>query len=43
MNIPEIVCGSLTKHGYKAMGAYPYDMFPFTKHAENIVLLVKQN
>ena len=32
----------LTKHGYKAMGAYPYDMFPFTKHAENIVLLVKQ-
>lgn len=31
----------LTKHGYKAMGAYPYDMFPFTKHAENIVLLVK--
>ena len=33
----------LTKRGYKAMGAYPYDMFPFTKHAENIVLLVKQN
>ena len=33
----------LTIHGYKAMGAYPYDMFPFTKHAENIVLLVKQN
>ena len=33
----------LTKHGYKALGAYPYDMFPFTKHAENIVLLVKQN
>ena len=33
----------LTKHGYKAMVAYPYDMFPFTKHAENIVLLVKQN
>lgn len=33
----------LTKHGYKAMGSYPYDMFPFTKHAENIVLLVKQN
>lgn len=33
----------LTKHGYKAMGAYPYDMFPFTKHAKNIVLLVKQN
>lgn len=33
----------LTKHGYKAKGAYPYDMFPFTKHAENIVLLVKQN
>lgn len=32
----------LTKRGYKAMGAYPYDMFPFTKHAENIVLLVKQ-
>ena len=33
----------LTIHSYKAMGAYPYDMFPFTKHAENIVLLVKQN
>lgn len=32
----------LTKRGYKAMGAYPYDMFPFTKHVENIVLLVKQ-
>ena len=31
----------LTTHGYKAMGAYPYDMFPFTKHAENIVLLTK--
>ena len=29
----------LTRHGYRAMGAYPYDMFPFTKHAENIVLL----
>ena len=32
----------LTKHGYKAMGAYPYDMFPFTKHAENIVLLIRK-
>lgn len=31
----------LTRHGYKAMGDYPYDMFPFTKHAENIVLLTK--
>lgn len=31
----------LTRYGYKAMGAYPYDMFPFTKHAENIVLLTK--
>lgn len=31
----------LTRHGYKAMGAYLYDMFPFTKHAENIVLLTK--
>ena len=31
----------LTRLGYKAMGAYPYDMFPFTKHAENIVLLTK--
>ena len=31
----------LTRHGYKAMGAYPYDIFPFTKHAENIVLLTK--
>ena len=31
----------LTRYGYKAMGAYPYDMFPFTKHSENIVLLTK--
>lgn len=31
----------LTRYEYKAMGAYPYDMFPFTKHAENIVLLTK--
>lgn len=31
----------LTRYGYKALGAYPYDMFPFTKHAENIVLLTK--
>ena len=31
----------LTRYGYKAMGAYPYDMFPFTKHTENIVLLTK--
>ena len=31
----------LIRYGYKAMGAYPYDMFPFTKHAENIVLLTK--
>ena len=31
----------LTRYGYKAMGAYPYDMFTFTKHAENIVLLTK--
>ena len=31
----------LTRHGYKAMGAYPYDMFPFTKHAETVVLLSK--
>ena len=31
----------LTRYGYKAMGAYPYDLFPFTKHAENIVLLTK--
>ena len=29
----------LTKHGYKAMGAYPYDMFPFTKHVESVVLM----
>lgn len=33
----------LTRYGYKAMGAYPYDMFPFTKHAENIVLLTKNS
>ncbi len=29
----------LTKHGYRAQGAWPYDMFPFTDHCETCVLL----
>jgi 23S rRNA (uracil1939-C5)-methyltransferase len=29
----------LTHHGYRAEGAWPYDMFPFTSHVENICLL----
>lgn len=32
----------LTKHGYKAEGAYPFDMFPFTNHVENIVNLSRK-
>ena len=31
-----------TKHGYKAVGAYPYDLFPWTSHVENIVVLHKK-
>lgn len=29
----------LTSHGYRAEGAYPYDMFPFTNHVECVVSL----
>ena len=29
----------LTKHGYRAKEAYPFDQFPFTKHVETVVLL----
>jgi 23S rRNA (uracil1939-C5)-methyltransferase len=29
----------LTHRGYRAEGAWPYDMFPFTSHVENVCLL----
>ena len=32
----------LTKHGYRAEGAWPFDMFPFTDDIENIVELVRK-
>lgn len=32
----------LTKHGYRAQGAWPYDMFPFVNHVETVALLVKK-
>ena len=32
----------LTKHGYRAEGAWPYDMFPFAGHVENICLLSRK-
>ena len=32
----------LVKHGYKAEGAWPFDMFPFTAHVENIISLIKR-
>ena len=31
----------LTKHGYKVKACRPFDMFPHTKHIENIILLTK--
>lgn len=31
--------GYLTKHGYKAEGAWPFDLFPFTGHVETVCLL----
>ena len=31
----------LTRHGYRAEGAWPFDMFPFTEHCETICLLSK--
>ena len=33
----------LTKNGYKAKEAWPYDMFPFTGHVETCVLLTKSS
>lgn len=32
----------LVEKGYQAEGAYPYDMFPFTSHTENICLLSRK-
>lgn len=32
----------LTKHGYRAEGAWPFDMFPFTDDIESIVELVRK-
>ena len=32
----------LTKHGYKAVRAVPFDMFPATEHVETVVLLSQQ-
>ena len=31
----------LEKHGYKAKGVWPVDMFPYTEHVEAVALLVK--
>lgn len=33
----------LTRHGYRADGAWPYDMFPFTEHTEVIVSLAAES
>ena len=32
----------LTKHGYRAEGAWPYDMFPATVHVETVCKLVRK-
>ena len=32
-----------TKHGYKAVQAEAFDMFPFTSHCESVVLLSRKN
>ena len=29
----------LTEHGYRAITAWPFDMFPHTQHVETVVLL----
>ena len=31
----------LTKHGYRAVGGWPYDMFPFTEHVEVMCCLYR--
>ena len=33
----------LTKHGYRAEVAYPFDLFPWTEHVETVVLMSKAN
>ena len=33
----------LTKHGYRAKVAYPFDLFPWTEHVETVTLLQKVN
>ena len=33
----------LTKHGYRAVTAVPFDMFPATEHVETVVLLQRKN
>lgn len=33
----------LTAHGYRAEGAWPFDMFPFTEEIETVVLLNNRN
>ena len=32
----------LVKHGYKVRACRPFDMFPHTRHIENIILLTKE-
>ena len=32
----------LTRHGYRAEGAWPYDLFPFTEHVETVCLLSRR-
>ena len=34
--------GFLTRHGYRAEGAWPWDFFGFTKHVETVVLITKR-
>ena len=33
----------LTHHGYRMKECTPYDLFPFTQHVENVVLLTKKS
>lgn len=32
----------LTRHGYKAKGVWPFDLFPFTNHVETVCLLSRK-